>query len=299
MRMILMATVNPSRSRRSSTPGPACSHQITARDVCVHYGSTVALAPSSMVADAGESIALVGANGSGKTTLLSLIAGVVDPTGGDLVVDGTVALVDQHHDHHRWMPMSVDEVLKMGRYRQHGLIGRFGSDDRDIIDRSAVRLGVDDLRRRPFGALSGGQQQRVVVARSLIMRPDVLLLDEPITGLDPPSQETIMAVIDDHVASGGVAIFSTHHLGEAQRADRVILLGGSILADGSPDEIMRPDVLGFGGHLQAIGDTLIPTDPAEGVPHYHRSEPHVERHRHHHRALAARQGCREHPEENR
>lgn len=231
-------------------------------DVCVHYGTTVALAPTSFELTAGSSVALVGANGSGKTTLLSVVAGLVDSQGGAAVVHGSVSMVTQHPEHHRWMPLSVDEVLRMGRYPRRGLLGRLRADDHASIDRAADRLEVTRLRTRSFGDLSGGQQQRVLVAQALAGEPEILLLDEPITGLDLPSQLRILDVIERFAADGGIVVFSTHHLAEARRAHRVMLMAGCVLADGAPADVLVPDLLAetFGGRLIRDDGTSIVVD---------------------------------------
>jgi ABC-type Mn2+/Zn2+ transport system ATPase subunit len=239
---------------------PAVRPSVVLDEACVHYGSVVALAPTSFEIGPGASVALVGANGSGKTTLLSLVAGLVAPAHGTVGVEGVVSIVTQHREHHRWMPLSVDEVIRMGRYLHRGLLGPLRGADRALIDEAADRLEVSHLRRRAFGELSGGQQQRVLVARALAAHPDVLLLDEPITGLDLPSQLRILEVIAEHAAGGGIAAFSTHHLAEARRADRVMLLAGCVLADGPPGEVLVPQLLAeaFGGRLiRDDGSTIV------------------------------------------
>src|SRR3990170_2148005 len=111
------------------TPG---APTVVAERACVHYGSTVALAPTSLAIAAGQSVSLVGPNGSGKSTLLHLLARLVRPTSGSVLVrDGTrTALVAQAQLQHRWMPISVDDVLRMGRYGERGLLGRLGARDR-------------------------------------------------------------------------------------------------------------------------------------------------------------------------
>jgi ABC-type Mn2+/Zn2+ transport system ATPase subunit len=230
---------------------------IATRDVCVHYGTTVALAPSSLEIPSGESVALVGPNGSGKSTLLLLLAGLLRPTSGSIErrVGTRVSFVAQHQLQHRWMPISVGEVLRMGRYGERGLLGRLGPADRRAIDEAADRMDVADLLRRPFGDLSGGQRQRVLVAQALAARPDLLLLDEPITGLDLASQQRILDVITDETALGTSVVLSTHHLGEARHADRVILLAGCIVADGPPAEVLRPALL-----TEAFGNRMVPAD---------------------------------------
>jgi ABC-type Mn2+/Zn2+ transport system ATPase subunit len=230
---------------------------IATRDVCVHYGTTVALAPSSLEIAGGQSVALVGPNGSGKSTLLLVLAGLLRPTSGSIErrAGVRVSFVAQHQHQHRWMPISVGEVVRMGRFGERGLLGRLGPADRRAIDEAAQRMDVADLVRRPFGDLSGGQRQRVLVAQALAARPDLLLLDEPITGLDLASQQRILDVITDETAQGTSVVLSTHHLGEARHTDRVILLAGCVVADGPPAEVLRPALL-----TEAFGNRMVPTD---------------------------------------
>jgi ABC-type Mn2+/Zn2+ transport system ATPase subunit len=197
-----------------------------------------------------------------------------------------VAMVTQSHRHHRWMPLVVDEVLRMGRFRERGLLGRITADDREVIADAAERLEVGHLRKRAFGELSGGQQQRVLVAQALAAQPDLLLLDEPITGLDLPSQLRILEVIGDHAAGGGTVVFSTHHLAEARRADHVMLLAGCVLASGPPDEVLVPALLveAFGGRLIRDGGAAIVVDDHGHDEHLHGAElvPHHALHPHQH-----------------
>ena len=258
---------------------------ICLRGTCMHFGSRVALAPTDLSFELSQSVAVIGANGSGKSTLLKLIAGLLTATDGDVAVNGSVAFVGQHQHHHQWMPLSVEEVLRMGRYRSW--VGRVRQVDRTAIDEAAELLEVGDLLKRSFGALSGGQRQRVLVAKAVATQADVLLLDEPITGLDLPSQQVILDVIEGHAARGGVALFTTHHLGEARRADRVLLLAGCVLADGSPDDVLVPELLAeaFGGRMVA-GDAVVVDEH-----HHHDLDPnggatdlsaHLEVHHHHH-----------------
>lgn len=262
---------------------------VTADDVCVHYGATVALAPTSFRLAAGTSVALVGSNGSGKTSLLSLLAGLVQAEDGRLDVNGSVSMVTQHRDHHRWMPLSVNEVLRMGRFPNRGLLGRMRADDRSSIDAAAELLEVTHLRRRSFGDLSGGQQQRVLVAQAIASAPDLLLLDEPITGLDLPSQLRILEVIDRHAADGGTVVYSTHHLAEARRAQRVMLMAGCVLADGTPEQVLVPALLAeaFGGRLIRDDGTTIVVDDhghdhGHGAPPGSELVPHHTTHQHDH-----------------
>jgi len=240
--------------------------------VTVRYGDVIALDSTSTSFGRGESVALVGANGSGKSTLLLLLAELVTPTSGAVTrADGLeAAFVAQQHGHHDWMPLPVDEVLQMGCYRRRGLLGRITRADRAEMHEVAQRLEVADLVHRSFGELSGGQRQRVLVAQALIGSPGLLLLDEPITGLDLPSQETILRIIDAEVARGATVVFSTHHLEEAKRAARVMLLGGCVIADGTADDVLQPKYLAqaFGSRLLNVGgQALLVDDHGHGHGH--------------------------------
>ena len=252
----------------------------------VRYGDVVALDRTSLSFDAGRSVALVGANGSGKSTMLLLLAGLLAPTDGSVTRRDALSatFVAQQHGHHDWMPLSVTEVLTMGCYQRRGLLGRITREDRSEIDHVAGRLEVSDLTKRSFGELSGGQRQRVLVAQALIGSPGLLLLDEPITGLDLPSQETILRIVDEEVARGAAVVFSTHHLEEAKRADRVMLLAGCVIADGAPADALRPDHLAraFGGRVLDLGGEALLLDD-HGHGHAHGSESHDDvGHRHLH-----------------
>ena len=158
----------------------------------------------------------------------------------------------------------------------------------EAIDRAAERLEVSHLRRRAYGALSGGERQRVLVAKAIASGADLLLFDEPITGLDLPSQARILDVIADHARNGGTVVFSTHHLGEASRADRVLLMAGCVLADGRPEEVLVPELLAeaFGGRMVLGDGTAVVVDE-----HHHDHETsfvaadlaaHLDHHGHHH-----------------
>lgn len=238
----------------------------------VRYGDLVALAPTTLDVERRQAVALVGSNGSGKTTLLALLAGLVKPSSGKLIVDDGlhVRFVAQQHQHHRWMPLTVLEVLQMGWFHRLGLMRPLRACHRAALDAAADRLHVADLQRRSFGSLSGGQRQRVLVAQALVDPPDLLLLDEPITGLDLPSQDTIMEVIRSEAERGAAVVFSTHHLDEARRADRVILLAGEVVADGTPSHALRPELLAvaFAGRvLRLPGGSVVVDDHGHGHDH--------------------------------
>ncbi len=265
----------------------------TLDDVSVMLGNNLALDQCSLEFGTGELVALIGANGAGKSTLLRMLGNFLEPSSGTLTRQTkNVAYVAQHHDHLCWMPVTVDEVLKMGRYRKLGLFGRFRPGDKAAIDSAADRLGVTDLRRRTFGELSGGQQQRVFIASALASGSDCLLLDEPITGLDLPSQQIILDVAKAERDDGRLVIMSTHHLEEASICDRVVVLASRVVIDAPPEQALQPEPL-----IEAFGQRVVQvpgaahTEPLillddHGHTHGH-SHPNVPAHDHGHEDAVA------------
>jgi ABC-type Mn2+/Zn2+ transport system ATPase subunit len=228
--------------------------------VTVTYGPIVALDDVTCRFDDGTATALVGPNGSGKTTLLHVVAGLVAPTRGSLVPApalGSVAYVPQQPGRGHWIPLTAGEVVAMGRYGRRGLLGRLRGDDHRHIAEAAERLEVAAVLDRQYGSLSGGLRQRVLVAQALAQDAPTLLLDEPITGLDLASQQRILEVIAEETAARRMVVFSTHHLDEAERSDRVVLLAGHVVADGTPAEVLTAELLrrAYGSRVLASGDT--------------------------------------------
>lgn len=265
----------------------------TLDNVSVCLGPNLALDQCCLTLGRSELVGLIGANGAGKSTLLRLLGAFLEPSSGTFEAKtDRVAYVAQHHDHLCWMPVTVDEVLKMGRYRNLGLFGRFGPQDKAAINSAAERLGVDNLRRRTFGELSGGQQQRVFIASALASESDCLLLDEPITGLDIPSQQIILEVVAAERDAGRLVVMSTHHLEEAAICDRVIVLANRVVIDGPPEQALQPEPL-----IEAFGQRVVqvagsPSDSPlillddHGHTHGH-THSHTHSHSHEHQELAA------------
>jgi ABC-type Mn2+/Zn2+ transport system ATPase subunit len=174
---------------------------VTLSDIQVTLDGHLALSVNRLTLKTGTSVALMGPNGSGKTTLLRLLSGLISPSKGTITGTLPAAHVTQHHDQRHWIPITAGEVITMGRYQRRGLWGRVRRSDKELIQRSAERLDVASLMRRPFGDLSGGQQQRVRIAAALAQDAACLLLDEPITGLDLPSQQIILEPTADSSSS--------------------------------------------------------------------------------------------------
>jgi ABC-type Mn2+/Zn2+ transport system ATPase subunit len=222
----------------------------------VGYGGPPVLTDVDLTVRPGELVALVGANGAGKSTLLKVIVGLLRPTHGTVRVLGADPRAAAHRiaylpqaEELRWdYPLVVDDVVAMGRIgRRRGAVV--------VADRAALeRVSATELARRPVATLSGGQRQRVLLARALVADPELLLLDEPATGVDPATEEQLMNVLRDIAAGGRTVLVSTHDLsGVVAHFRRVICLNGRIVADGDVSVLRDDRVLRetYGGHRPA------------------------------------------------
>ena len=228
---------------------------VEVRELTVRFGAITALDRVSCDFAPGTATAIMGANGSGKTTLLESIAGLLPMTAGELRgVPDSIAYVRQHLPN-TWMPITAGEVVAMGRYRARGMTGRFRASDRHAVREAARHLGVDHLSSRSFCLLSGGQRQRVRIAQALAAQPRLLLLDEPISGLDIPSRERILAAVERCTAQGVTVIVTTHHLDEARQYDVVMLLAQRLVAAGPPRKILTAAPLREAFGPAVFGDT--------------------------------------------
>ena len=241
---------------------------VTATGVELAYGRRTVLAAATFTVPQGGVTALIGPNGSGKSTLLSAIAGLLPPRSGVLEVPaasrrGGVAYVLQATRVNEHLPLTVRETVTMGRYAATGPWRRLRAGDRAAVDAALDAVAISDLARRPLRELSGGQRQRAFVAQGLAQGADVLLLDEPITGLDVVSRQHILDAIAAERAAGRTILVSTHDLGDAAAADHLLLLAGRVVASGPADQVLTDTNLAaaYGGHLLRIGDrTLILDD---------------------------------------
>lgn len=235
-------------------PEPALSVQ----NLTVEFGSTPALTAVSFEVEPGVAAALVGPNGSGKTTLLKVLAGLYEPRTGRVAwsPEPTIAFVLQHGASPRWLPLTVSEVIRMGRFAQLGAVRPIRRVDRAAVAEVAERMEVHELLRSPFSDLSGGQRQRVLIAQALVQEPNVLLLDEPITGLDLASQRRILDVVDEETDRGTTVVLSTHHMEEAKRCELVLLLASRLVAVGPPGQVLTAPNLreAYGARVLSIAD---------------------------------------------
>jgi ABC-type Mn2+/Zn2+ transport system ATPase subunit len=224
--------------------------------VTVHYQELVALEDVTLRILPGEFLAVIGPNGSGKTTLIKVILGLVEPTEGTVRLFGKppgklerqawgklgyvpqLARIDPH------FPISVFDVVLMGRYGQVGLIRRPSAVDKEAARRALARVGLGDLARRQIGRLSGGQRQRVLIARALATEPELLILDEPTTGVDVGTTEGLFDLLDVFHREGMTVVVVSHDVGVvAQHVDQVACVNRCLVAHGRPNEVLSPDVL--------------------------------------------------------
>lgn len=242
----------------------------TIADLEVRYGERTALTGVDLVLRGPSTVAVIGPNGSGKSTLLGALAGLVPASSGSAVIDSVSrpALVLQATAVDRSLPITVRDTVGLARLPSVGLLRRRSAADRSAVDQAMERLAVDDLADRQLHELSGGQRQRVLVAQGLAQDAEILLLDEPVTGLDVVSRDRILHVVEEEREAGRLVAMTTHSLDDARRCDLVLLLATKPVAFGTPDEVLVER------HLrQAFGDRLVRLEDglllSEGVHHDH------------------------------
>lgn len=241
----------------------------TAHELELAHGAHRALAPASFSIPSGAITALIGPNGAGKSTLLHALAGLLPARSGRLELAVTrpqgVAYVLQGTQVPTHLPLTVRETVTMGRYATTGPWRRLRGTDRTLIEGAIDALGLAPIAHRPLHELSGGQRQRAFVAQGLAQDAELLLLDEPITGLDVVSRQHILDAIRGERAKGRAVVVSTHDLGDAQASDHLLLLAGRLVAEGSPAAVLTEANLAdaYGGHVLRLGGgTLILDDHA-------------------------------------
>ncbi|MGH2739148.1 MAG: metal ABC transporter ATP-binding protein [Actinomycetota bacterium] len=246
---------------------------VIGRGVELAHDHHVALRASDFRIPRGRITSVIGPNGSGKSTLLHAIAGLLEPRAGKLTVHASVdrtrpsiAYVLQATRVNESIPVTVREVVAMGRYARLGFFRRFDDEDRLACGRAMEQLEILDLASSHLDELSGGQRQRVFVAQGLAQHADVLLLDEPITGLDLLSTDRILEAIAAERERGVAIVMTTHDLGEAMTADHLLLLAGRVVAEGPPAEVLTPERLGeaYGVRVTDAG-ALVLDDPHHRV----------------------------------
>jgi len=234
--------------------------------VSFSYGTQSVLHAIDLQVLPGQFSGIVGPSGSGKTTLLKLLLGAVVPATGTVgrrcgLRVGYVPQVDQIN----WsFPVTVEECVLMARTPNRGTGRRLpwpSSTERAEVREALSRLGIEALGRRHIRELSGGQQQRVFIARALLGRPDLLLLDEPTSGVDVHTRHEILHLLDDLNHGGLAIVLSTHDLnGIASHLPHLVCLNNEIIGSGSPLDVLTEDVLErtFGARLSILTHAGLP-----------------------------------------
>jgi manganese/zinc/iron transport system ATP- binding protein len=263
----------------------------------VGYDSTPVLAHASFEISWGQMIGVIGPNGAGKSTLMKTILGTLHPTEGTIEVAGwpantrgarnSIGYMPQREVVNWDFPVTVADVVMMGRTSRLGWLRFPGVEDRKIVAEALDLVGMSGFARRQINQLSGGQQQRVFLARALAQGGKLLLLDEPLNGVDANTQETIGKLLRDLRAQGGTILMATHDLELAAAwCDQLIMVNHAIVAYGPPEETLAPEVLRktYGGQVLVVpgdlpgaGSTMVPDEhghpggrpppgPTPGVP---------------------------------
>ena len=234
--------------------------RIEADQVCVDYNGTVALYDASLNLKAGSICGLVGMNGAGKSTFFKALMGFVRPSRGKIRLNGlrvdqaqkdqTVAYVPQNEGIDYDFPISVWEVVMMGMYGSMNIFRIPRASDRRAVFHALERVDLLDLKDRPIGALSGGQRKRAFLARAIAQRASVLLLDEPFSGVDVPTEKLMSELFLQFRQEGHTILISTHDLNHVRDfCDVVVLINKTVLAYGDTSEVFTSENLKktFGG----------------------------------------------------
>jgi manganese/iron transport system ATP-binding protein len=267
----------------SFTPAPPqITPSISVERITVSYPNGVsAVRDASFELGASTICALVGVNGSGKSTLFKTLMGFLKPSSGEVRIAGlsvkealkrgVVAYVPQSEDVDWNFPVLVEDVVMMGRYGHMNFLRIPAKVDRAAVDAALERVGMSDFRKRQIGELSGGQKKRVFLARALAQGSEIILLDEPFTGVDVKTEAAIIALLRSMRDEGRLMFVSTHNLGSVPDfCDHVVILNKTVLAYGPTETTFTEAHLAdaFGGvlrHLRLGGADLHDDADERGV----------------------------------
>jgi ABC-type Mn2+/Zn2+ transport system ATPase subunit len=229
---------------------------IGVRDVTFGYGGAPVLREVSYDVEQGEFTGIVGPSGSGKTSLLRVLLGTVTPQHGTVTrAPGlAVSYVPQLETVNWNFPVTVAECVLMSRASRRLMPWATAQEKADVAS-VLERLGISDLGARHIRELSGGQQQRMFIARALVRRPALLLMDEPTSGVDVATRHEVLHLLDDLNRDGLAIVLTTHDLnGMAAHLPNLVALHQRVIAAGSPAEVIVPDVLEqtFGARMEVL-----------------------------------------------
>jgi len=221
---------------------------VEVQEVSVALDGVAVLTGISFRLEPGDLLAVVGPNGAGKTTLLRVLAGTLPPTTGEVRIFGQrparhicIAYLPQRLGVDLRFPLTVSDVVMMGRTGRLGPLRRPGAEDRERVAEALGLVGIAHLARRPIGELSGGEQQRMFIARAIAQQATVLLLDEPLAGLDAPAQAGILDLLGRLRGERITSLVALHELDLAQaHFPLALLLNGRAIGFGPPGEVFTP-----------------------------------------------------------
>ena len=231
------------------------------------YNSVEVLNDISFLVDAGDYVGLVGPNGSGKTTIIKIILGLMEPQKGSVSLFGTnpTAFKDRHKigylpqkptNFNPHFPATVKEVVSLGLFSKKGFPGRVAKNDETLINEAMALTDILNIKDAMIGDLSGGQQQRVLAARALVNRPELLILDEPTTALDPETRDKFFQTLQELNLNKKVTIILvTHDIGSIGKyASKLLYLDKRIIFYGSFDDFCSSGDMGsyFGEFAQHL-----------------------------------------------
>lgn len=255
---------HPQSAVRALVPDVAAQAReiaVSLNDVCAGYFGRDVLDGVAFEVHSGELVGIIGPNGSGKSTLLKVIAGLLPVQCGSVSIFGQpaqriphrlIGYVPQSESVNWSFPVTVLDTVLMGTYAQLGFFRRPGPAEREAASRALEQVGMSAYADTQIAQLSGGQQQRVFIARALVQRPKLLLLDEPIAGVDATTQHAIFTLLEDLQREGTTILVTTHDLScVAEWFDKVLCLNHRVIAYGPPEQVLTRETLSatFGSHL--------------------------------------------------
>jgi len=232
-------------------------------DLAAGYDASPAIRDVSFSIPPGHMVGVIGPNGAGKTTLFKAILGLIPLQAGRVLLHEAAAdtqrplmgYVPQVDDLDRGFPVSVRDVVMMGRYPRIGWVRRPRAEDARVVRQALEQVDLADQAHRQIGKLSGGQLQRVLLARVLAQDPHLLLLDEPVSGVDTTTQHAVFTVLESLRDAGKTVVVATHDLNcVIERFDQVLCLNRRLVAYGPPAEVFREEILEatYGSHLMVV-----------------------------------------------
>ena len=223
----------------------------SAKNASIGYSQTPVLTGITLSLRPGHALALIGPNGSGKTTLMRALLGSAQVISGEVSCPlDFLGYVPQNSDIDLSFPINVRQVVEMGMYPKTKLLRPLSREQKEEVSAALEQIGLADRARERFGTLSGGQRQRVLVARALVAKPRMVLLDEPFNGLDEPNREALLSLISQAKAQGTAFMISTHDYRVATEVcDESLIVAGRQVAYGPTSQDFRPEIINeaFGG----------------------------------------------------